>query len=215
MTSFQKSALERVNYFYCSFKFCFLICILCLSVSAQSNQKEQIKNIDDYVKEIDTFIGKNESPHLVFADVSQSGKSKWQKFGSEKALEKFRETIEIYTISYNWQKNGEIIASNFTLFSASGDWVKYVNLYFREDGTISKAEAQLNTFYGNFSLIQSTYFNQNGTIIKNSSQYLDLETKKPKKPTEDDILNNGDTIKNLYYKKTSDLPYNHLLHKNK
>ncbi len=186
--------------------------LISLFVYAQkSDENNEIQKIDEYSKTLDTFVEKNKSPHLVFADVSKNEKPKWKKFESEKALNEFREISETYSISYNWQKNGKIVISNFTLFSESGDWIKYVYLYFREDGTLAKAESQLNTFYGNFSFLQDIYFDEKGNILKNISKYLDLETKKPKTPDKGDIFDNGDRINPFYFKTADQLPYNHLL----
>jgi hypothetical protein len=188
-----------------------------LFVSAQINKKAEIGRIDAYCKTIDAFVKKNKSPHLVFADASgdnENDKPEWRKFASQKALEKFRETTETYTIAYNWEKNGKIVHSNFTLSSPSGDWAKYVYHYFREDGSLAKAESELRTFYGNFIVIQDLYFDRKGAVLKKTLRYLDLKTQKPKKPSEDDILNNGDNFKRAdYYGKTSKLPFASLLKK--
>lgn len=192
-----------------------LLAVLALSgifVDAQiSVEKTEIKKIDEYTKTLDTFVKKNKSPHLIFADISQDEKQKWQKFESAEALEKFREDTETYTIAYNWRKNEKIVVANFTLFSRSGDWAKYVYLHFRENGTLVKVESQLNTFYGNFSFLQSIYFDEKGNILKNTSEYLDLQTQKPTKVSNDYILDNGDRIKPFYFKNTNQLPYSHLL----
>ncbi|MGI8668510.1 MAG: hypothetical protein ACR2J3_01540 [Aridibacter sp.] len=189
-----------------------LLCLLGIFVFAQvANKKTGIEKIDKYSKTLDSFIEKNKSPHLVFADVSQSEKPKWKKFESEKAFNKFQETSVAYSISYNWQKNGKIVVSNFILSSESGDWFKYVYLYFCEDGTLVKAKSQLNTFYGNFNFLQDIYFDEKGHILKDTLTYLDLYSKKPKNPDESDILVNGDRMNPFYFKTTNQLPYNHLL----
>ena len=103
--------------------------------------------------------------------------------------------------------------TQFVLSSGSGDWVKFVYLCFREDGTLAKMDSQLNTFHGDFSLLQTIYFDRKGKILKRSSQYLDLETDKPITPRKDDILDNGDNIKAFYYTRTTKLPFASLLKK--
>jgi len=195
----------------------FLIVIFSLLVSAQTNKKAEIKLIDAYSKTVDAFVKKYKSPHLVFADVSDyetNSKPKWKKFASEKALEKFRKTTETYSIAYNWRKNGKIIMSSFTLFSPSGDWAKYVYLFFREDGTLAKSETEVRTFYGKLSILQDFYFDGKGRLLKKTREYKDLTTDKPIKPTEDDIDTNSYSIgKGNYYKTTSKLPFASLLRK--
>jgi len=193
----------------------FLILIFSLLVSAQINKKAEIKRIDTYAKTVDTFVKKYKSAHLVFADVSDyndDSKAKWRKFASEKALEKFRETTETYTIAYNWQKNGKIIKSNFTLFSPSGDWAQYVYHYFRADGTLAKVESEMRTFNGDLIVIQDFYLGAKGKLLKKTVKYRDLQTQKPIKPTREFLKNNADFSNDVeYFKKTSKLPFASLL----
>ncbi|MBA3634371.1 MAG: hypothetical protein H0W58_16415 [Acidobacteria bacterium] len=180
--------------------------------SAQINKKADVRQIEVYCKTIDRLIKRHKNPQLVFADVSQNDKPKWRKFASEKSLEKFRENTETYTIAYNWQKNGRIVMSNFTLFSGSGDWVQYVYHYFREDGTLAKAESELRTFHGNLIVSQDFYFDKKGKLLKKTLKYLDLQTQKPTKPIDEFVDAHADFLKQTdYFKKTSKLPFAHLL----
>lgn len=201
-----------------SFTFTFLTAFFvfcCSPVFAQASRKPAVKQIDLYCRGVKTFTERYKTPHIIFADTSdytENSNPKWKKFASEKVLEKFREGEETYSIAYNWRKSDKIIRSNFTLFSPSGDWAKYVYLYFREDGTLAKAESQLRTFYGNFIVLNDIYFDTKGKILKKTTKYVDLETEKPKKLSGDDIANNGDNLKfTEYYKNTDKLPFAHLI----
>ena len=117
-----------------------LAATFCIPTTASA--QATVVTIDVYCKAVDTLSKKSKEPHLIAADTSDyensNATAKWRKFASEKELEKFREATETYTIAMNWKKNGKIVASNFTLFSPSGDWAKYVYQYFREDGTLAK-----------------------------------------------------------------------------
>ena len=184
-------------------------------ISAQTNKKAEIKSIDAYCKTIDAFVKRNKNPQLIFADISDYNDdldAKWRKFASEKALEKFREQTETYTIAYNWRKNGKIIQTNFTLFSPSGDWTQYVYHYFRLNGTLAKVESEMRTFYGDMIVLQNLYFDNNGKLLRKTTQYKDLTTQKPKKPGKD-FLRDFTEIKNGedYFKKTSKLPFAKLI----
>jgi hypothetical protein len=194
----------------------FFILLSCGLVSAQTSKKAETLRIEAYCKQVDKFVKKLKSPHLVFADTAdynEKDKPKWRKFASEKALEKFRETTaETYSISYNWLKNGKIIKSNFTLFSPSGDWAEYVLHYFREDGTLAKAEQEMRTFNEDLILIQNFYFDRKGKLQKKTVKYLDLRSKKPKKTTKEFLSQIKDYISQAdYYKKLSELPFAKLL----
>jgi hypothetical protein len=189
----------------------FFIIIFCNFVSAQTGKKAEIKRIDAYCNTLDSFVKKYKSPHLIFADVSDynQNKSQWRKYNSEKEFEKAREKVESYDTAYVWRKNNKIVMANFTLSSPSGDWAHYIHHYFREDGTLAKIEARLNTFYGNMTVLRTFYFNRKGSLLRKTTKYLDLETQKPKKAGEQDFNDNEVKI----FKKTSKLPFISLLRK--
>lgn len=186
---------------------------LSATLFAQSGKTADVKSIDAYCKTVDAVRKKRKTPELVFADIAEmdSDKGKWRKFASEKALEKFRETTETYSIAYNWRSGGRIVASNFTLFSGSGDWVKYVYHVFRDDGTLARVDTDFRTFNGDFKVIRRRYFDRDGKQISRSAQFLDLKTGKPKNAGSGVM---GDDPSDVdYYKKTSELPFAHLLQK--
>lgn len=178
-------------------------------VFAQADKTAEIKAIDAYTKKIDAFVKRSKNPHLVFADTSQTARSKWRQFASEKALEKFREKTETYEIVYVWRQTGKIAETSTTLFSGSGDWVHYIYHYFREDGTLAKVESDLRSFYGDIIVEQEFYYNKSGRQLKKAVRYRDLKTKKFKKvdPKSDYLsLTKFDT-----YKTVKKLPFAHLL----
>jgi hypothetical protein len=197
---------------------CFVIFALAiLPIQAQTNKNAEIKRIDSYVKTLDAFV-KNRKPHLIFADTSDyeaESKPQWQKFASEKALEKFREEQrETYAIAFNWRQKGKIVKTNFTLFSPSGDWTQYVFHNFRPDGSLAHAQSEMRTFNGDLIIIQDFYFDRRGRLLKKSVKYRDLQTQKPIKPTKEFLETRGNFSNDVeYYKKVSKLPFVNLLKK--
>jgi len=194
------------------FGFFFVIFALSLlPVAAQTNKNAEIKRINSYVKRTDAFTKRSKNPQLIFADISDyndDSKSKWRKFASEKALEKFRETSETYTIAYNWQKSGKLVQSTFTLFSPSGDWAQYDSYYFRENGTLAKIASELRTFYGDLIVLRDLYFDGKGKLLRQTIRYRDLRTKKPvKKPKDSDYQSSDVKI----YKTVRQMPFARLL----
>lgn len=193
--------------------------VLAVSVShrasGQNIRAAEAKRIDAYCRSIDSFTKKRKGPELVFADTSDQtdSKEKWRKFASEKALEKFREQSETYTVAYVWRKNGRVAVTNFTLFSGSGDWAKYVYSYFRADGSLARVESELRTFYGDYIVIRRRYFDSAGRLVRKTDRYLDLQSKKPKKPDPEYIDANAGLDKGDYYMKTSKLPFARLIRK--
>ncbi len=190
----------------------FVINLIILNASyAQNKVSNEIKQIDRYVKTINRITRKQKEPNLIFADISQTTKEKWNKFSSTKSLEKFMEDHEVDIAAYVWRKNGHIITSKFTLTSQSGDWFTYVNYYFRQNGRLAKIEFEHRTFYGSFVALQSFYFNEKGKILKKIIQYLDLYTDKPKTIKPDTI--DKSYLKTDVYRKANNLPFAFLLSK--
>src|SRR5436189_2245700 len=180
-----------------------------LSVISQSTKTNTVAQITSYAKSIDRMTDRRKEPDLVIADVSDyaTEKPEWRKFKSVKELEAFREKTETYTVAYNWRSNSKIVSSVFTAFSPSGDWAQYVTHYFRPDGSAAKINAEMRTFNGDYIIIREYYFGARGNLLKKTAKYLDLTTKKPKKPTAEMLDEKSDFYRADYYKKVSLLPY--------
>ncbi len=193
----------------------FLIGLLPAAVSAQVNGSAASKAIDKYCKSLDAMLKKRRRPDVIFADVSDynENKPRWRKFASEKALEKGREQSEAYTIAYVWRKERKVVVTNFTLSSPSGDWAQYVYSYFRLDGKLARVESELRTFQGDYIVIKRLYFNTTGEAIRRTNRYLDLRTRKPKKPTKEIVNEMSNWDKGDYFKSVSTLPFARLLKK--
>jgi hypothetical protein len=185
--------------------------VLAISTIAfsQSAKIATLAQIEAYAKSIDRLMNRHKEPDVIIADVSDydSDDPKWQRFKTSKELETFRENTETYTIANNWRSNGKLVSSLFTLFSPSGDWAQYVSHYFRPDGSAAKVTTEMRTFNGDYIIIREMYFDPRGKLLKKASKYLDLSTKKPKKPTAEMTDESSESYKADYYKKVSALPF--------
>lgn len=190
-----------------------LLFTISAALSAQTKSTAAIRQIEGYAKSIDKMTGHRKEPDVVIADVSDydAEKPKWRKFGSTKELDALREKTEAYTIAYNWRMNGRIVASVFTSFSPSGDWAQYINHYFRADGTAAKVTTEMRTFNGSYIIIREKYFGPRGRLLKKTAKFLDLTTKKPKRPTAEMLAESSGFYKADFYKKVSSLPFYSLI----
>ena len=175
----------------------------------QSKGTATVSQIDTYVRSIDGLMKRQKEPSLIIADVSDydTDEPKWQVFKSSKELEAFREKTETYTIANNWRSKGKLVSSLFTMFSPSGDWATYVTHYFRADGSAAKVNTEMRTFNGDYIIIRNFYFDSRGKLLRKSAKYLDLTTKKPKKPTAEMQDENSEFYKADFYKSVSALPF--------
>ncbi len=181
---------------------------------SQSSRGAEIKRIDGYVKTLNSFAKRNSRSKLVFADVSdqEQSKVKWLRFKNESELERFREDTEVYALANVWRRSGKVVLAAFTFSSPSGDWAKYLSMYFRVNGTLAKSESELRTFYGDLVVRQNFYFDGRGRLLKKTKNYFDLASGKPKKPDVDFHLDQKDTIEEEnYYLTTRQLPFARLL----
>jgi hypothetical protein len=79
--------------------------------------------------------------------------------------------------------------------------------YFRPDGSAAKVTTEMRTFNGEYIVIKNMYFDGRGKLLTRNSKYLDLTTKKPKKPTAEMLDENSAFFAAEYYKKVSSLPF--------
>jgi hypothetical protein len=184
--------------------------LLALSWCATAQSISTITEIDRYAASLQRLS--KSSKNIVVADTSDEyGKGGgWKRFASERALEKFRQERETYSIAFNWKKSGKLVVTNFTDFSPSGDWALYSYHTFRPNGTIAKVEVELRTFHGNYIMISDYYFDPHGKQIKKISKCLDLTTKKPKELTKE-MLDNNSGAEVHFYKTVTRLPFARLI----
>ena len=182
-----------------------LVLVLIACVQPSFAQTTSVAEITAYKKQVDRFI-KQKPKERLFGDVStdvNDSEGVWREFKSEAARRKASENM--YQSASVYSRNGKVVGANFTFTSPSGDWAHLIMYYFREDGSLAKIEAQLNTFYGDISVVRHRYFDSHGTLLKSTQQYLDLQTHKPKKPVE--FMDNPIPV----YSTVSALPFHKLL----
>jgi hypothetical protein len=184
---------------------CLLLVLGVEDSTVAQTRKAEIAEINSYVAELDRFTKRNTKARRIFADVATGDdEPKWREFKTKREFDKFEGNPDVS--AYAWTRAEKVIAAAFTFTSQSGDWAHMITYYFREDGSLAKLEAQLNTFYGDVSVVRNQYFNNAGVRISNSERILDLKTQKPvKKPA--DYFDQQVTV----FKKISELPFYKLL----
>lgn len=169
------------------------VCVaLAILTLAQTNTKSVKKaratetaRIEAYCQELDAYAKNNPKLGRIFADVSSEGenqKSPWREFESEAEREKADTGDNLNENAIVWSKDGAVVLVSCTFQSPSRDWAHFVSYYFRADGTLAKARARLNTFYGEMTVIRERLYDSKGKLLSSSQQFLDLKTQKKKKP---------------------------------
>jgi len=168
----------------------FVCIVLAVSALAQTNASTdkqirdgEIASIKTYSQELDDYSKRNPKLKRLLADISseEEQKSRWREFKSEKE----RDDATTGDRANVWAKDGAVVLARYTFQSASRDWAHYVDYYFREDGSLARIHARLNTFYGNMTVIRERFYDPKGKLLSSSQQFLDLDTQKKKKPGAD------------------------------
>lgn len=175
-------------------------------------QTKTLAQIDEYAKTISSWMKKTKQ--RIFADVSSDGKSaNWKEFKTEKMRDNADKGDNLNENAYVWTKAGKIASTTYTFQSPSRDWAHFVTYYFRTNGTLAKAESDLNTFYGSVTVKRNYYFDFKGKILKQDVKYFDLRTQKSINLKE--RQKDGEFIdeKVKFFKNTNKLPFIKLLNK--
>lgn len=180
-----------------------LFTFLSVQTHAAQPRKPSIAQITTYVREIDTYVKRNPRSKRMFGDAAEyeDNNSQWREFKTRAAFDK----ATLYESATVWTRTGKVIFASFTFTSPSGDWAHFINYYFRDDGSVAKIAAQLNTFYGDVSVLHDQYFNNAGIMLHSTRKFLDLKTRRPKKPG--DYFDHPVPV----YRKVSELPFNKFL----
>src|SRR5262245_49193252 len=149
----------------------------------------EIANIKTYCQELDDYTKRNPKLHRVFGDVSsgmKEQKSRWREFKpkSERNMDYIGSLMGNAIV---WSKDGAVVLVSCLFQSPSGDWAHQISYYFRKDGSLAKFHAHLGTFVGYMTVIRERFYDSKGRLLSSSQQFLDMETKKEKKPGEDGL----------------------------
>lgn len=165
-----------------------------------------VAKIDALVKKIDkkSQIG----PIRLFADTCHICQDLirpvWVEFWSDSArdLTQPLSQAQVYR-----DDSSHAIVAHFAFASESGDWVHYITMYYRPNGTLAKIEAELNTFHGDVIVQRWRYFDEHTKVIDQKTTYYEMHSHKPitkRTPAFDD-----EPV--TYYAKSTDLPFSSLL----
>jgi hypothetical protein len=156
----------------------------------------QVSEIKKYTTEVDRFSKARK--FRTFGIFYKGDKGSWRELKG-KSDQQLDESCDV------WTRDGKVVLAFFGFTSGSGDWYHFIKYYYREDGTLAKIQARLNTFAGNVSVLRDRYYDTNGKLLKSTRRYLDLQTHKPVKKANfhDDPI--------PMFSNTSALPFHSLL----
>jgi len=139
---------------------------------APASSSAEVSDIKAYTSAVDRFTKARK--FRTFGVFYKGDKGSWRELKG-KSDQQLDESCDV------WTRDGKVVLAFFGFTSGSGDWYHFIKYYYREDGTLAKIQARLNTFYGNVSVLRDRYYDANGKLLKSTRRYLDIETHKPVK----------------------------------
>ena len=166
------------------------------TASPTPSAEAQVSEIKKDTAEVDRFSKAHK--FRTFGVFYKGDKGSWRELKG-KSDQQLDESCDV------WTRDGKVVLAFFGFTSGSGDWYHFIKYYYREDGTLAKIQARLNTFAGNVSVLRDRYYDNNGKLLKSMRRYLDLQTHKPVKKVDfhDDPI--------PMFSNTSALPFYRLL----
>ncbi|HMD32134.1 MAG TPA: hypothetical protein VKG84_09495 [Candidatus Acidoferrales bacterium] len=183
-----------------------LLATSCLSLgsafSREPSSEGKVIAIEQYCSEMERLTGTEPDFILGVAGSSANPSGEWRRYSSKDELHKaWQHSGDRSLGAYVWLRNGELVRTNFTLESESHDWVQYSGYCFRS-GDLVKLNYELRTTYNQMLVRRERFYDAKGHVLKSSEEFLDLQTERPKRPSEA-FADEATTI----YHHVSDLPF--------
>jgi hypothetical protein len=140
--------------------------------AVQAATAAEVAEIKTYATEIDRLT--KHQKFRTYGVFSDGNKDTW-RLVKGKSDHQLNESCDVYT------RDNKVVLAFFGFTSDSGDWYHFIKYYYRDDGTIAKISARLNTFYGSVSVLRDRYYDKNGKLLKSTRRYLKIDTHKPVK----------------------------------
>ncbi len=165
--------------------------LITIVLSATAGMGSIPTSIDAFCDPLAKYTREKANVPEIFADVSDpqvDKSSHWLRIKDNDELDRRVKGNGLYTQAFVWrQGRGTFVSMFFT--SPSGDWGEYVDHCFRQDGSLARSEAILNTFNAYrdddpeapVSRIRTKYFDSTGRQLRSRTRVVDIKTRKPLK----------------------------------
>lgn len=152
------------------------------SAAKPTTKPSEVAAIDAYCKELDAFKNrKHNRARILGAEVDQTDVPKWKEFRSRRARGEALNYI-LDNVADAWMKNGKLVIAELNFETNSGDWSKFVQYYFRDDGSLAKMHTTFAGFmvfseHGGGRIVQERIYNSNGKLLQKRLHCFELEKK--------------------------------------
>jgi len=174
---------------------------LCLPVVAQDTPD----TIRPYCADLNKWR-KSATPVLL-ADASDKEKSEWKRIATDREFDALPEALFQHTnLARVYSREKKVVFVEYQSTTGAGDWTLSADYCYRPDGTLASIRSELRTFAGEMIVTRNKYFAVDGTLLSEDEQFLDLRTRKPRKPGRDFQDQQAPVVQNV-----SEWPFTDLL----
>ena len=154
---------------------------------------------------------KRNRARILGAEVDQTGVPKWKEFKNRRARGKASNYI-LDNVADAWMKNGKLVIAEFNFETNSGDWSKFVQYYFRNDGSLAKMRTTFAGFmvfseHGGGRIVQERIYDSDGKLLQKRLHCFELEKKHRRIRCSGDYSNYNGT----YYRRAQNVAFYELL----
>jgi hypothetical protein len=176
---------------------------------SDATESSEVAAIDAYCKELDDFKNSERNrARILGAEVDQTDVPKWKEFKSRRARGKafFEDVADV------WMKNEKLVVAELNSETNSGDWSKFVQYYFRDDGTLAKMRTTFAGFmvfseHGGGRIVQERIYSSSGKLLQKRLRCFELEKTHRRIKCSGDYSNYDGT----YYRRAQNLVFYGLL----
>ena len=182
------------------------------SAAKLTARPSEVAAIDAYCKKLEAFKNsKRNRVRILGAGADETDVPKWKEFKSRRAREEALNSI-LDNVADVWMNNGKLMIAELNFETNSGDWSKFVQYYFRDDGTLAKMRATFAGFmvfseHGGGRIVQERIYSSTGKLLQKRLDCFELEKKNRRIKCSGDYSNYDGT----YYRRAQNLPFYGLL----
>jgi len=182
------------------------------SAAKPTTEPSEVAAIDAYCKELDTFKNsKRNRARILGAEGDETEVPKWKEFKSRGARGEAFNYI-LADVADAWMKNGKLVIAELNFETNSGDWSKFAQYYFRDDGTLAKMRTTFAGFmvfseHGGGRIVQERIYSSNGKLLQKRLHCFELEKNQRRIKCSGDYSDYDGT----YYRRAQNLAFYGLL----
>lgn len=190
----------------------FLLFLATVATAGHAAPPDSLTAIDRFCNQLRPLTKKTRGRlFALLEDNTHNREGAWREYADLDVLQRLIDEQKVFDAAIVWMRDDGATAVSWTVNTPSGDWLQFVDMCYRVDGTLARSSATYNTFEVDddkskgASRKRTRYFDAAGHRFKTREYVEDLSTKQPAPQLR--FMNIDEQI----YKQVRDLPFASLL----